>query len=276
MKRFLACCLLLAVLTGCGAAVPAAGLKDTRQVPILMYHSVLKDPARTGAYVIAPERLEQDLLWLLNEGYETVVLGDLLRFVRGAGELPEKPVVITFDDGYLNNVTYVLPLLQKHGCRAVLSVVGAYTARFSENPDPNPSYAYVAWDDVTALRLTDRFEIQNHTFDMHGQSGRMGSGRRRGESQRAYAAAFTKDVQRLQEELANRCGVTPEFFTYPFGLIDPDSRALLEKLGFSGSLSCAARWNTVTQGDGDCLWGMGRYNRPGDLSTEAFMGTVFG
>ncbi|MEG1523797.1 MAG: polysaccharide deacetylase family protein [Clostridia bacterium] len=281
MKRLWICfcaCALLLSLVGCTRAMPVIKTVEGEScaVPILMYHSVLKDPARTCKFIVTPDRLRQDIAYLLDNGYETVVMQDLTDYVEGIGTLPDKPVVLTFDDGYLNNLTYVLPILEEYDCRAVLSVVGAYTQRFSETPDPNPSYAHVTWLDIRALMLNERFEIQNHSWDMHGQKGRMGSARKKGESDAEYTKVFTADVQRLQTELTNRCGITPKFFTYPFGIIDRLSRSLLKEMGFVGTLTCYESISCVKVGDFASLWGLGRFNRPGDLSTEAFMKKVFG
>lgn len=125
------------------------------------------------------------------------------------------------------------------------------------------------------MELSGRFEIQNHSYDMHGQQGRMGSGRKNGESDAAYAAVFTADVGKLQSELTRRCGITPTFFTYPFGVIGKDSRELLKQMGFVGTLTCREVISRVSVGDPESLWGLGRFNRPGDLSTAQYMAKVF-
>ena len=94
-----------------------------------MYHSILKDASRTGKYVITPSRVEEDLIYLQENGYETVVVADLIAYVTDGTPLPEKPVMITLDDGYLNNLTYMLPLLEQYDMRAVISVIGLYSER---------------------------------------------------------------------------------------------------------------------------------------------------
>ena len=275
MKRLLRFLFILGICAplcaGCAGAVPADASADVcRDVAIVMYHSVLKDPARTGKYVVSPERLESDIVWLLDHGYTVVTAHAVVDFVKGMGPLPKKPVLLTFDDGYYNNLTYVLPLLQKYDCTAVIAIVGTYAQRFTDTPDPNPNYAHLSWDDIYALTLSGRIELANHTYDMHGQQGRMGSARKSGESDADYASAFTADVDRLQRELAARAFVTPTLFAYPYGIIDPDSRALLREMGFSGSLSCREKISRVVRGDPETLWELGRYNRAGDLTTEAF------
>lgn len=281
MKRLIACLALVALLAtmpgGCAKAAVAAALSlpERRTVHVLMYHSILRDPERAGKYVLSPEALETDLCWLLAHGYETVTAEALAAFADGEGSLPERPVLLTFDDGYLNNLTYVLPILKKYGCHAVVSVVGAYTQRFTDENDPNPNYAHLCWDEVRALAESGLVEIGNHTYDLHGQSGRKGCGRKQGESARDYERMLLSDVERLQQELTARADVTPIAFAYPYGVIDPLSEQILRELGFRVTLSCCERPATVIFGQSESLFAMGRYNRPSGVLTETFMARVF-
>ena len=251
------------------AHAAAADPRESVQVPVLMYHSILKDPARAGTYVVSPAQFEADMVCLLDRGYETVSVAELIAYVDGTGRLPEKPVVVTLDDGYYNNLTYVLPILERLELCAVVSIVGAYADRAEREQDPNPNYAYLAWDDVRLLAASGRVEIQNHSYDMHGLNGRRGSARMDGESEDGYRAAFTADALRLQRQLAARAGVTPAAYTYPYGSTCPEADALLHELGFRASFTCAEHVNTVVRGEPETLFNLGRYNRPaGELSAE--------
>ena len=98
--------------------VSKAQTGKTVELPIIMYHSVLK--SRSGDYIVHPSELENDLKYIKENGYETVVMADLINFVYEGVELPEKPIMITFDDGYYNNLGYAVPLLQKYGMKAVI------------------------------------------------------------------------------------------------------------------------------------------------------------
>ena len=106
-------------------AEPAgAGTASPPELRIVMYHGLIKDKSRQNQYMIDPEVLESDLRYLCDNGYQTIVVSDLLAYLNNGTPLPEKSVMLTFDDGYYNNYLYADPLLKKYRCRAVLSPIG--------------------------------------------------------------------------------------------------------------------------------------------------------
>ena len=114
------------------AAVPAD--LDSVFVPIVMYHGVLDDTSRQGQYIITPTQLEEDLKIIKERGYTTVVMQDLLDYVDNGTPLPDKPIMLTFDDGYYNNYLYADPLLKRYGMKAVISPVCKWTEFYSDTP----------------------------------------------------------------------------------------------------------------------------------------------
>ena len=82
------------------------------KLPILMYHGIRKSTSAQNKYVISPDEFESDLKYIKENGYETIVVADLLEYFDNGKALPEKPIMITFDDGCLNNYTYAFPLLK--------------------------------------------------------------------------------------------------------------------------------------------------------------------
>ena len=114
-------CFALGLLERADTVQPVFG-EDSVRVPILMYHSILKDSARQGKYVISPAVLAADLDALQAKGYTAITVSDLLAYVQDGADLPEKPVMITFDDGYYNNYIYAYPLLKQRGMKAVVSI----------------------------------------------------------------------------------------------------------------------------------------------------------
>ena len=242
-------------------------------VPILMYHSVCDNPRVQGNYRISPEMFEKDLAYLQEKGYTAIHVADLAAYVYEGTALPDNPVILTLDDGYLNNLTTVLPLLEQYDMCATVSVVGAFTETFSETPDRNPLYAYLTWEDVRTLSESGRVEIGNHTYGMHEIGARRGCMPVQGESEDSYRQTLKDDLEKLQEALKTRSGVTPLVFTYPYGFISDASYPILREMGFLAALSCYERINYIT-GEPEQLYRLGRFNRPLHLSTKAFMEKV--
>lgn len=239
-------------------------------LPVVMYHSVLDDKSRSGAYVVTPETLENDLKYLSDLGYRAVLPEDLISYVHEDVPLPEKPVMITFDDGHLNNMTLALPLLEKYGMKAVISVVGSFSEKYSQIDDHNPAYAYCTWKDIGELSQSPYIEIGNHTYDMHSTSGRKGCQKLWNESDEEYAQILNSDIGKLQELLTEKSGCTPMTFAYPFGSISRESIPILKEMGFKVTLNCSEKPNYITKSP-NTLFGINRYNRPSGISTEKFM-----
>lgn len=243
---------------------------DGVSLPILMYHSVLKDPDRTNKYTITPARLRQDFDLIRSRGYTTITMTELIDYVHNSGPLPEKPIIVTFDDGFYNNYGYVVPILEEYGMKAVISVVGEYTDKYTEENVENLNYGYLRWQDVKTLIDSNVFEVQNHSYSFHSTNGsRKGSKKKDSESDAAYKKVFVEDTKKMQAAFLEHTGYTPNTYTYPFGAISLQSNDYVKEMGFSASLSCNEGINTITK-DPECLYLLKRYNRPGDMASEAF------
>ncbi len=248
----------------------AYGQDDEAELLVLMYHSVLKNPARTGKYTLTPNRLEEDIIYLLENGYTSVSAKELIRYTVSGGRLPDKPVLITFDDGMYNNYEYVLPILEKHKIHAVFSIVGSYTDEYTENNITNPGYSYLRWCDVKELSNSEYVEFGNHSYSFHTISrARFGTQKNKGESTLDYINAFHKDTQKMQSAFLTNCNFHPVIYTYPFGSYSRESTRVLKKLGFPITLSCTEGINLITRNP-DCLYLLKRYNRDGRLTTREF------
>ena len=140
--------LLLAAFAGwiLTAEVPAG-------FPILEYHMVKEDaPPKAKPYVVPPEDFAAQLDYLLAEGYTTITPQDYARARKGKQELPEKPVILSFDDGYEDNYRVILPMLEERGMKAVFYVV--------TNDIGLPGY--MTWDNLFDMERRG-MEIGSHT-----------------------------------------------------------------------------------------------------------------
>lgn len=250
--------------------VIATPKEDVISLPIIMYHSILKDTSRSNKYTITPSTLESDLKYIYNHGYNTITMNDLISYVYEGTPLPKNPIMITFDDGYYNNLGYAVPLLKKYNMKAVVSIVGKYTDTYTTSDEANLNYSYLRWKDVKELMDSGVIEFQNHTYNLHSNtSGRIGCSKKSFESIETYEKILTNDIQKLQQEFEQNIGYTPTTFTYPFGSISKASFPIIKKLGFKASLSCASGINYITKNP-DCLYCLKRNNRPSGISSEAF------
>lgn len=242
---------------------------ETR-LPIIMYHSILKDPVKKTPYIISPSLFEEDLIYIKRRGYTPVFMKDIISYVCSNDRLPDKPIVITFDDGYYNNLFYADPILEKHDMKAVLSVVGEMTEDFSYHPDRNPSYSHVTWDDILHMHLSGRWEMQNHSYSCHSYETRNGVSQMDNETYDDYEDFLMADLCHLQDKLAYVTGVTPNTFTYPFGAFSENTDKVLRKIGFKATLSCIEGVSTIKKGDPDCLYKLKRKLRPPGIPSDEF------
>lgn len=268
----------LTVLVFCGVlgyglgnreAVPALA-EQSVQLPVLMYHSLLKDDSRQGDYTLSPEVFRKDMEYLREHGYETVVVADLIAYVEEGAALPEKPVMVTFDDGFFNNYLYAYPILEELGMKAVVSVIGAQTELFSESGQENAYWSYLTLDRLKEVSESGIFEIQNHSWDFHSNGTRKGCLRKRGEAETDYHKIFTEDTERVQVLLSEAGLPAPTCYTYPFGACSWETAEIARELGFQCSLGCEEGMNKLSR-DPECLYNMKRWNRPAGLSTQSMM-----
>ena len=118
-------------------------------LPVLMYHEVKREGL--GKDVILPEEMESDLRYLSREGYTTVVMADVLAFVYAGEPLPEKPIMLTFDDGLGSSYRSLFPLLQKYETRAVISVIGKSADEFSRLPENGAHFVHATWSELLEM-----------------------------------------------------------------------------------------------------------------------------
>lgn len=266
-------CVLTAICLTCMIALKNpiffAKENESATVVILMYHSLLKDPARHGKYVVSPDLFESDLKYLKEHGYSFVGIQELIDFVYSGAPLPKKSVVITFDDGYYNNYLYAYPLLEKYDAKMVISVIGKYTDLY-DGEKSNAYYSHVTWDMINEMLASGRVEIGNHTYSMHTNGERRGSKKIKGETDEHYSKILTEDIGKLQAEMFEHTGTYPSVYTYPFGAISNASFGIIADMGFLASLSCAEKPSTVTRGKPESLRCLGRFLRPTKISSADF------
>lgn len=258
--------------TPCDAETESKGA-DERSLAVVMYHNVLK--SRKGVYIVSPEQLEADLIAFEKAGYTTVFPSEAVDFVYGGGELPQKPLIITFDDGRYNNMHYALPLLREHGCKAAFFPVGSFSAFSTDSGDhSNPNYSHLTWAQMGELQRSGAVEMGSHSYDMHRYSPRFGVKRMKGESDAEYRKALAEDTAKMQDALLRATGKLPCAYAYPFGEYSSEAAAVLRSFGLKMFFTCNEGVSVIRRGEPQTLNTVKRVNRAGNMTSDELTGLL--
>ena len=243
-------------------------------VPIIMYHLVTENSRYVGKFGIRPSELEDDLKYLKENGYNTIVMQDLINFVEEGKRLPKNPIILTFDDGNSSDFNYLFPLLKEYKMKAVISIIGKAVDKNTEEHAKYPAgkFPNLTWAQVKEMHDSGIIEVQNHGYNVHGSAG---SGKLKRESADAYHQRLLADLTKLQDRCEEHLGAKPTTFCYPLGVISKGSYAVLEEMGFKASLSCQEGINIIKNGEKECLFKLNRNNRPSGKSIEKVLDDIW-
>lgn len=256
------------LLVALGADMQTENYKDSEiTLPIIMYHSILKDTNLQNDYTISPAEFEKDLKYITSNGYTTITVNDLVEYVYSNKQLPQKCIMLTFDDGYYNNYYYAYPLLKKYKCKAVISPIVKVTEKFTETKNISITYGNIGEAEIKEMINSGYVEFQNHSYDMHTLNSRRGVAQKKGESFENYKTAITTDITKAQEFFKTKIGVTPNCFVYPFGEKSNTTLDIVKELGFVCTITCTEKTNVISKNP-DSLYELGRYLRKPNTSVE--------
>ena len=122
-------------------------------IPVLNYHQI--NDTEKNALTVNTEQFEAQMKYLSENGYTAITPADMLDAWENGTKLPEKPVVITFDDGYLDNYNHAFPVLEKYQLKATIFLISDYV-----NTYPN----YLTWSDVQDMQQSGLIDFESHTL----------------------------------------------------------------------------------------------------------------
>jgi peptidoglycan/xylan/chitin deacetylase (PgdA/CDA1 family) len=207
------------------------GIVSAQDIPALVYHDI----AETGTsdpFAVSREAFAEQLEYLRAEGYTPVSLSLLGKLQRGEAALPEKPVLITFDDGLASYATIARPLLERYGFPSVLSVVSGWAD--GQRVPPEYRGKLLDWDALRSLARTSGVELVSHTHDLHhgvpsnpqgnqapaSITRRFDAGSGRYESEEAFRARIRADLELARARFVAELKQPPTGVAWPFGLYD--------------------------------------------------------
>lgn len=268
-------CVLLAVV-----AVPRTPAAQTADVAILMYHAFTENEAETSSVCTLASEFERQLSALRDAGYTSVGYADLIEFVNGKGKLPEKPLLISIDDGYQNNLDLAAPLLEKYGFCANIAVIGVSIGHTTYKDTDIPIMPHFSLEDARPWIKRGVLTVTTHSYDMHQIAAVDGNDCRRGvlqmpdEAEPDYIAALTQDYTHAQKQLAGLPGKVLPVFTYPFGAYSELSERVLQEQGVQVTVTIADGANRLVKGEPETLRLLRRINVPAGMEPDALLSSI--
>ncbi|MDO8595489.1 MAG: polysaccharide deacetylase family protein [Sulfuricaulis sp.] len=229
----------------------------TRAVPVLMYHPVSPNP---GQVTVSPETFEEHMVYLARKKYRALAADEFLEFLQGKRTLSGRNVLITFDDGYLDNYVYAYPILQRYGLKATIfaitGLIGDGAARtymgaakvLPATPDHRACKAAVAegrsdevmlrWSEIEAMEASGAVEIHSHTHT-HQRWDQLYPEK----TQRL--TAVEADLAAARAALKTRLGKDSRHLCWPWGYFEPEYQSIASELGFGAQYATTKGVNTV-------------------------------
>ncbi|WP_258130617.1 poly-beta-1,6-N-acetyl-D-glucosamine N-deacetylase PgaB [Achromobacter anxifer] len=249
-RLILAGLLLLAILalTACAKDIPVYVPPQQRPVApaeqpwvpgnflALAYHDVEDEDPDQGFLSVRTDRLAEQLAWLRANGYQAVTVDQILAARQGGKPLPERAVLLSFDDGYRSFYTRVLPILKAYQWPALLAPVGTWmdtpaNQRVDFGGSPEDRKRFLNWDEIREISRSGLVEIAAHTDASHygalanpqGNTEPAAAIRaynaqtRSYETEAEFNARMGRDVAAITEKIQRATGKKPRVWVWPYG-----------------------------------------------------------
>jgi peptidoglycan/xylan/chitin deacetylase (PgdA/CDA1 family) len=205
-----------------------------KAVPILTYHHV--NPLPGDMVTVTPEHFETQMAWLSGQRYRSLFIEELLDWMAGKIILDQKAVVLTFDDGYLDNLRFAYPILKKFGLRATIFLVTGWAGVEREEGDFERVYSHrecrelteagkaqqlaLTWEEARRLEEEGLLRIESHT---HQHNKNLFADR----------GALRESLRLSQEAFQGHLGKKSTCLCWPGGRYNAESLEAAREFGFS-------------------------------------------
>lgn len=247
------------------------GIADN--IAVYMYHHVCEQP---GSLAVTAARFESQIRGLAEKGYRALGAAEFAEFMKGK-PLPRRSVLLTFDDGYLDNWVYAHPVLQRYGMKAVLFTITGLVGDGPVRPHAGQSRALPAvfshqqakermqagdndavmlrWSEIDEMVKAGTFEIHSHTHT-HKRWDLLC------DSAEEKSARLHEDMEASRRMLTERLGGASRHLCWPQGYFDADYLRVAEAAGFDHLYTTDARGQNRPGNDTRHIYRVAVRNRP--------------
>ena len=196
-----------------------APMKNIAGVPVLMYHSIMYE--KDNHVRMPKEMFNEQMKYLKDNGYKTISLEELYAYLKKDAPLPDKPIVITLDDGYEDNYSTAFPILKAYGFKAVIFII-------TNKVDKNSKYITLAQQKEM---LAAGIEIESHTVS-HQDLNTLSSEKQLVE---------LEDSKSFLQKVLN---IDVKYLAYPYGHYNSDTLKCVAQANYVMAFTTEKGWVT--------------------------------
>lgn len=222
-------------------------------LPILLYHNVTDfyDPLNKGDN-ISPRVLESHFKMLKDFGFNTISFDQYFDYRTNGTPLPENPIIISFDDGYLSNYLIAYPMLKKYGFKATIFTVtkASYDSSYC-------NYRHFSWEQAKEMQESGFIDIQSHSYSHFIHTDKTEEDNE-------------KEIKTSHFDITKNTGKSPTVYAYPSGKFTENTQKKAEEAGY--------RIQVIVRGgvndDNTPLNELTRLNIDGDMSASDLINLI--
>lgn len=246
--------------------------QNPNQFTIFSYHEISdKSETLEASYAVSPSNFEQQILWMIKNGYHFIKIDDILNHKNKNKKLPNKSVLITFDDGYSSVYKNAFPILKKYKIPTVIALVGSWmaeTQKVNFGGKLVDRSAFLTQQQLKEMIDSGLVEVASHSFDLHkgilgNPQGNMQPAMRtrqwfentkKYEDEASYKKRIFEDLSKNNKFIKQFSGQEPRVMVWPYGHYNVETREIASKLGMKIGLTLDDGSNTAATH----LWGLRR------------------
>ncbi len=246
--------------------------QNVNEFTVLSYHEIAnKSETLDSSYAVTPSDFDEQIHWLMSNGYHFVGIDDILKHRKNKKPLPNKAVLITFDDGYQSVYANAFPILKKYKIPVVIALVGSWLESKDKVDFDKHTIArskFLSQEEIKEMVKSGLVEIASHSYTLHGgiEGNPQGSmqpaittrkwlkDKNVYEDEKSYQQRIRNDLAKNSAFLKQYTGQKPRVMVWPYGHYNKEVRKIAEQLGMPLGLTLDDGSNTRTAP----LWGMRR------------------
>ena len=232
---------------------------ETQPFQVLSYHDVrdaVDGDLDADTTAISSKNLARHFAWLQAHGYHPISMDDVLNAKSGKKALPEKPILLTFDDGYQSFYSRVYPLLKLYNYPAVLALVGSWLQvengkMVTYGDELMPRDYFLTNAEIKEMANSNLVEFASHSYDLHhgilanpqgnktpaAVTLQYDAANQRYESEAAYQNRIQSDLQANNKLIKNLTGKSPRIMVWPYGANNAQAVEIARQLGMPITLT---------------------------------------